>query len=571
MPMKGMILAAGFGSRLAPYTDKNPKPLFTILERPILDMTVDALADAGCTAVAVNAYHLSGMVKEHVLNTSYRVPVTVIEEKRILGTGGGIKNAADFFSDESDPFVVVNGDIVFNVDLRSVCDFHVREGCDATLVLHDYEEFNNVRVDSNGLIAGFSKDSEPGERLLAFTGIQILNPDFFKYVPETGFYSSIDSFREMIAASRKVAGMVLDNIYWRDIGSPEKYVEASYEAGLAGAFGKTGQHAVSSGEVEKTKLAGDGSDRKWYRVWADNKSMVLADHGISVGDSVCEAEAFTKIGRHLFQAGVRVPEIKAHDIMSGLVFVEDVGDEHLEGYVASEPGQTKTIELYMEIIAALVNMSINGARGFDPAWAWQTQVYDRELVIDKECRYFIESFVQGWMGLEKEFSDYKDEFEKIASNAAETGVTGLMHRDFQSRNIMINKKKDVYFIDFQGARTGPLQYDLASLLIDPYTALPRDTREKLLDYGAGLVEKSLGIKKEKFFQNYRYCAVARNLQALGAFGFLSKIKKKTWFEKYIPQGVKVLQENLVDLPAHEFSRLTKLANEISYELEGRNL
>jgi aminoglycoside/choline kinase family phosphotransferase len=137
----------------------------------------------------------------------------------------------------------------------------------------------------------------------------------------------------------------------------------------------------------------------------------------------------------------------------------------------------------------------------------------------------------------------------------------LIHRDFQSRNIMIRDDRH-YLIDFQGARTGPIQYDLASLLIDPYVGLNQDLRQHLLTYAARQAAVRLQCAADHFIRGFRYCAVTRNLQMLGAFGFLSRVKGKREFETWIPAAAAMLAEqiNLADEKA--FPRLTAMADEI---------
>ena len=111
---------------------------------------------------------------------------------------------------------------------------------------------------------------------------------------------------------------------------------------------------------------------------------------------------------------------------------------------------------------------------------------------------------------------------------------GFMHRDFQSRNIMIAQDR-IGIIDFQAGRLGPVAYDLASLLIDPYVDLPEDLQQALVDDAI----RHLGLSApaaEGFKAGYGYCALARNLQILGAFGYLSQVKGKTGFAAYIRPG-----------------------------------
>jgi len=134
-----------------------------------------------------------------------------------------------------------------------------------------------------------------------------------------------------------------------------------------------------------------------------------------------------------------------------------------------------------------------------------------------------------------------------------------MHRDMQSRNIMF-KNNNIYFIDFQGGRIGPLQYDLASLLIDPYVELPHLLQAHLLNYSVKRLATIIRIDRDKFCISYKYCAIIRNLQILGAFGYLSRIKGKTYFEKYIPAALKTLKNNLSQCEDAEFPRLMAIVD-----------
>jgi aminoglycoside/choline kinase family phosphotransferase len=124
------------------------------------------------------------------------------------------------------------------------------------------------------------------------------------------------------------------------------------------------------------------------------------------------------------------------------------------------------------------------------------------------------------------------------------------------------KNNRFYFIDFQGGRLGPVQYDLASLLIDPYVNLSRSVQDILLTFAVDTLSPVIRIDPYRFLSCYRHCAVTRNLQILGAFGFLSRIKKKTYFEKYIPNAIESLTNNLSYFENMEFPNLTSLMREI---------
>ena len=170
-------------------------------------------------------------------------------------------------------------------------------------------------------------------------------------------------------------------------------------------------------------------------------------------------------------------------------------------------------------------------------------------------------FLNTYLGLEIRYADYIKEFEFLAEKALKHASLGLMHRDFQSRNIMI-KNDQLYFIDFQASRMGPIQYDLASLLIDPYVQLPQDIQTRLLGYCVEKLQADMNLNADNFCRCYRYCRLTRNLQILGAFGYLSRVKKKAHFEKYIPAALGTLEKMLSDEVGREFPELKKLVKKI---------
>jgi len=296
-------------------------------------------------------------------------------------------------------------------------------------------------------------------------------------------------------------------------------------------------------QIKKTDVKGDGSDRKWFRLIQNNRSLIMADHGIRKKNGLSEMDAFIAIGRHLEDKGLPVPKIYLHDTFSGLVFLEDLGDVNLQKIANESKNLKEIISCYQSVINILIKLSITGKQGFDPSWTYQTPTYDKHVILENECRYFVEAFLNGYLKWNISFSDLQDDFFLIAENALASPLKGFMHRDMQSRNIMI-KNNSIYFIDFQGGRFGPIQYDLASLLIDPYVDLPYPVRIDLLDYTIEKLSSILLIEKKSFCACFDYCAISRNLQILGAFGYLSRVKKKTDFEQYIPAAVKTLKQLL---------------------------
>ncbi len=133
----------------------------------------------------------------------------------------------------------------------------------------------------------------------------------------------------------------------------------------------------------------------------------------------------------------------------------------------------------------------------------------------------------------------------------------FLHRDFQSRNLMVHQNR-LWVIDFQGARLGPLQYDLAALLLDPYVNLPFATQEILLTEYLGLLQEHLPLDPVVWRQRYDYVALCRNLQILGAYGFLSHQKGKTFFQQFIPVACRSLEHRLECLPESDFRGLRRV-------------
>lgn len=286
-------------------------------------------------------------------------------------------------------------------------------------------------------------------------------------------------------------------------------------------------------------IPADGSLRRFFRVIdGAGRSLAVAMENRPTDDySRRENEAYLMIGRHLRGRGAAVPEIYGADKEAGLFLMEDLGRENLQ-LLALKGGDL--IDLYRKVLEELLRLQFEGARGFDPKWCCQTMTYDREVMRRNESDYFREAFLVGYAGVGGDLSSLDACFDYIAWRASEAKPRFFMHRDFQSRNIMIKEGK-VGIIDWQGGRMGPLGYDLASLLIDPYSALDEDTRGCLYDHYRACLVEDHGDLFSELERTYPYLALQRNLQILGAFGFLTTVRKKRHFEGYIPQALRGLR------------------------------
>ena len=522
------------------------------MSKPVLAHTIEKLMDTGCKQIVINVHHLHDQITDFIQHQDYTIDIKIIYEPTILDTGGAIANAEPFL--HTQPFFVINSDIISTVDLAAVFEFHKTSNALATLVLHNYNKFNKVEIDPQGFIKNFNA-SENG---LAFTGIQVLSPEIYQYFPNKKVFSSIDIYQQ-VCQKHKVKAFIEKDIYWSDIGTKDSYALTSIGLLAASQFGVPHQRIK---DIEIQKLAGDGSDRKWYRVSLSEKSYIISDHGICLPDSDehRQLNAFIHIGNHLFSKKLPVPEIFNHDTLSGMVILRDLGDTHLESLVLHKQDDDFTLKIYKKAIDRLIDFSTLGRTDFDPCWTCQTPTYSKELIIEKECRYFMDEFINAYLKKNISFNSILTEFEFIAQAALKNGVMGLMHRDMQSKNIMV-VKNDPYFIDFQAARIGPLQYDLASLLIDPYVALEDHIQEELLNYAIMCLNITKDRKKD-FLDCYHYCCLTRNLQFLGAFSFLSQVKNKSRFENHIPAAVKSLKKIMNAVNIHKLPRLANLIQNI---------
>ena len=480
-----------------------------------------------------------------------------------MGTGGAIRHLADYW--DNDPFMVVNADIVTDIELADVYHRHRMRGARVTLVMHDRTPFNQVWVDERHQIAGFERFSDPGapgrHRKMAFTGIHVMDAAIIRRIPADGFSDIIAVYRQMLDEGVPIHAHVVHDHYWQDMGTPDRYREAVVNAMAPGVFQSIFPGSRDA-EVCCRKLTGDGSDRSWFRLTAGPYRLILADHGITTTLPGSEVNAFVRIGTHLDACGLPVPRIHAHDGFSGLVFLEDLGDCHLQQIVQQTPDGSGVEALYRKVIDTLFDLTIKAADNFDPGWTCQSPAYDVSLIRDKECRYFVDAFLNGYMNLAVAYEDLAAEFEHLATNTIDHGLTGLIHRDFQSRNVMIRDGRH-YLIDFQGARTGPIQYDLASLLIDPYAGLDPDLQQRLLAYASEQVARLFRCPPDRFIRGYRYCAVTRNLQMLGAFGFLTRIKRKKAFERWIPDAANMLAGHVHTADQKAFPKLSAIAKKIA--------
>lgn len=317
---------------------------------------------------------------------------------------------------------------------------------------------------------------------------------------------------------------------------------------------------IAQGEVRIRPLQGDGSRRIFLRIIlsASGPCFIAMDNPPTDNASRRENFAYMMIGKHLHRKRIPVPEIYRYDLERGWFIMEDMGNKSLQDEVSSSEDP---LPVYEKVLEHLFQLQIEGAGGFDPAWCCQTQRYDRTVQRRYEADYFRDAFLCLYLGLKEEWPELETPFNHLAETASRADGNFFLHRDFQSRNIMISKG-NIGIIDWQGGRLGPLGYDIASLLIDPYAGLSPQQKNEVYQRYLFLIKEHNAGWIDPFKRYFPYLAILRNLQILGAFSYLTRMRKKRYFEAYIPAALKTLRDLLDRIDDPEISPLRRLVNEL---------
>jgi len=319
-------------------------------------------------------------------------------------------------------------------------------------------------------------------------------------------------------------------------------------------FLKQGDQATEDLTFEQ--LPGDGSRRIFWRITSQRSNISLIAMANPPADDAARREnlAYLRIGRHLRRNGAPLPEIHRHDLEKGWFIMEDMGYMSLQDLVSS--GEDP-LPAYEKVLHYLFRLQTKGVNDFDPKWCCQTERYDRTVMLTYEAHYFKDAFLSHYLGLKGDWPELEAAFSHLSEKASRAGCGFFLHRDFQSRNIMLSKG-NIGIIDWQGGRLGPLGYDLASLIIDPYTRLSRGQKTSVYSLYLALIKKHNPAWVESFERYYPYLAIQRNLQILGAFSYLIMVMNKTYFEAYIPEALRTLDGLLHHVHDQEISRLRDL-------------
>jgi mannose-1-phosphate guanylyltransferase len=247
-----MVLAAGLGTRLRPLTYELTKPMVPVLDRPVMAHILDLLDQHGFEHVIANLHYFPDTIREHFGDRlSYRF------EEELLGTAGGVRACAEFFGDE--PFLVISGDALTDLDLTAFAARHRQGGGIATLAVKrvsDTREYGVVLHDRDGRITGFQEKPDPSEALsdLGNCGIYIFDPRIFDYFPDRPFADWANDVFPTLLENDVPFHIHEVEEYWNDVGSLAELRQGTFDA-LRGEL----RLQVEGQEVRPGVVVGEGT------------------------------------------------------------------------------------------------------------------------------------------------------------------------------------------------------------------------------------------------------------------------------------------------------------------------
>ncbi len=234
--MKAMILAAGFGTRLKPFTDHHPKALAMVNGKSLLQRNIEYLAKFGIRDIIVNVHHFADQVKDALqTNKEWGSTVSMSDESdAILETGGGLKRAQDFFKNSNEPFVLMNVDILTDLDLVRMIQQHVELNPLATLAVTHRDTSRYFLFNEHDLLCGWRNVKTAEEKISrasatlnqkAFSGIHVISPAIFSLIKQEGKFSMVDVYLDL-AREHNIIGFDHSKGKLQDVGKPGSIIAA---------------------------------------------------------------------------------------------------------------------------------------------------------------------------------------------------------------------------------------------------------------------------------------------------------------------------------------------------------
>ena len=299
------------------------------------------------------------------------------------------------------------------------------------------------------------------------------------------------------------------------------------------------------------------SKRTYYRLKSKNNTAIGVHN-----PNFKENRAFISMTHFFRNERICVPEVYLCDQDNDIYLLEDLGDRTLFSFILDHSNHSvnsfELKEALREALKELARIQVMGGKKMDFSICHPYKRFSQDSIL-WDLNYFREQFLHQ-MGIGYHPEKLREDFQQFADFIMQADNDYLMYRDFQSRNIMLHQNK-LYFIDYQGFRKGPLQYDVASFLFQARAKLPEELREEMLDYYMGIAEMYTPVNRQEFIRYYYPVALVRVLQTLGAYGLRGLKEGRQHFIKSIPlalENLRLLQEKnelLNDLP--ELGRIIK--------------
>ncbi|MCD6490161.1 MAG: NDP-sugar synthase [Thermodesulfobacterium sp.] len=287
--MQAFILSAGKGNRLLPYTKFLPKPLFPILGKPIIEIILDQLKNLGITSIGINVFHLKDKLINFIKSYQRKNPqieIQIFEERELMGTGGAILNAKDFFKEKT---LIINSDILTNFDFKKLFSFFNNSSDPITMLLYKGDNNNvEINVNSNTIIS-FRKQKSNS---LTFAGIQIIDPIIIKYFPFKK--DLIEIYQNLIKTGIKISVYIENKSYFRDIGTIENYLKA-HEDLLIKKINIPETPFYSQPVVVKTKNIGNNIT---FKNWVYLEKDTVVEENTQLSKVISWREAYIKSGTY---------------------------------------------------------------------------------------------------------------------------------------------------------------------------------------------------------------------------------------------------------------------------------
>ncbi len=222
---KVVIMAGGMGVRLRPLTKNLPKPMLKVGNKPILEIIIDRIKKSGYKNIIISVNYKSKIIKNYFGNgKKFGVKIDYIHEKKKMGTAGALSLIK---AKLNEPFFVINGDIITNLDFEKMIDFHKKHKSQATMCIREYNiesPYGEIKTDNENIVL---IEEKPTHKVFVNAGIYILNPECINFIPKK-FYDMPTLFKKMIAIKKKTVSFPLGE-YWIDIGGFNEYKKANID------------------------------------------------------------------------------------------------------------------------------------------------------------------------------------------------------------------------------------------------------------------------------------------------------------------------------------------------------